>query len=264
MKIRFLTSIIFLVFFLFFSGCAHNKDSQPQDSTYGSTTKAGASITYIGVDKDKTNFQTGLNYGRAGYWFPQFKASSARSKKPTDQNERKNFPSWAGPMTHMEIWEMWKFPQRTFSQDGPAQSKGGYTSWNTFTLPNGEKGLSGIILDPYAANNTSQTVNRINLGSGTPSSFYLRIIVDNTDLKHNAIKQIRARGMHNEVNIDPNTYPSPGYAGFNGIADVYTFRYDGFGKGDYIKIQFNGMPGKIENHGTGGASFAGLLFDIAN
>lgn len=47
-----------------------------------------------------------------------------------------------------------------------------------------------------------------------------------------------------------------------GIADVYTFRYDGFGNGDYIKIQFNGESSSSNNGGSGGASFAGLLFDF--
>jgi len=222
-----------------------------------------ASITYVGVDYDQTNFQTGLDYGNAGYWFPQFNASSARSDKPTDENERNALPSWAGPMVHMELWQVWKFPNRTFSQDGPARSKGGLSAWNSFTLPDGETGLSGIILDPFANGSTNNTVNRIKLKSGTPRSFYLRIVVDNTGCKHNSINRIRARGNKGGADIDPNTFPSPGAACFNGIADVYTFRYDGFGPGDFLKIQFNGTPGSSKNGGSGGASFSGLMFDLA-
>lgn len=224
---------------------------------------ATPSVTYVGVDKDVTDFQA-ANFGKLGYWFPQFDASGARSQKPTEENERNNLPLWAGPMTHMLIWQVWKFPQRTFSQDGPCKSKGGWASWNYFTLPNGDFGLSGIILDPHGADNTSQTVNRINLGQGTPTTFLLRIVVDNTDLKHNPINRIRARGEHNGVHIDPPTYPKPGMAAFNGTADVYTFRYDGFASGDFIKIQLNGMPGGTNNGGSGGASFAGLMFDPVN
>ncbi len=219
-----------------------------------------ASITYIGVTYDQTDFKD-LNFGTRGYWFPQFNATSPRSDKPTDENQVNRLPNWAGPMTHMEIWQWWKFPQRTFSQDGPSRSKGGWPTWNTFTLPNGQTGLSGIILDPHAANNVNQIVNRINLGPNTPSSFLLRIVVDNSDFKHNSINRIRARGEHNGNNIDPNTYPVPGSTSFNGVADIYTFRYDGFDNGDFIKIQFNGMPGGTNNGGAGGASFAGLLFD---
>ena len=219
-------------------------------------------VTFVGVDLDVTDFQSGVDYGNAGFWFPQFDASSPRTDKPTDENDRNGLPVWAGPMTHMEIYEIWKFPQRTFSQDGPTRSAGGFSSWNTFTLPDGDTGLSGIVFDPHAADNTSQTVNRINLGPGTPSTFFLRIVVDNTDLRHNPINRIRARGEHGGVSIEPASFPSPGMAGFNGIADVYTFRYDGFVDGDFIKIQFNGMPGSTNNGGVGGSSFAGLLFDV--
>ncbi len=219
-----------------------------------------ASITFVGVTYDQTDFAD-LNYGTRGFWFPQFDASSPRSDRPTDDNQVNRLPSWAGPMTHMKIWEWWKFPQRTFSQDGPSESKGGWPTWNTFTLPNGRTGLSGIILDPHAAGNVNQTVNRIKLGPGTPSSFLLRIVVDNTDFKHNAINRIRARGDHNGSNVNPNTFPVPGPSNFNSVADIYTFRYDGFDSGDFIKIQFNGTPGSSNNGGAGGASFAGLMFD---
>jgi Big-like domain-containing protein len=219
------------------------------------------SVTYVGVDLDVTDFRTGVDYGNDGYWFPQFDASSPRSGKPTEDNERNSLPTWAGPMTHMLIHEVWKFPQRTFSQDGPTKSKGGFPAWNQFTLPNGEVGLSGIAFDPHGRDNTSQTVNRIMLGAGTPRSFYLRVVVDNTDLRHNPVRKIRARGDHQGVSIDPATYPQPGLAGFNGVADVYTFRYDGFEAGDFIKIQFGGMDGSTNNGGSGGSSFAGLMFD---
>ncbi len=221
-----------------------------------------AEITYVGVDLDQTNFQTGLDYGNAGCWFPQFNASSARSKKPTDQNERNALPAWAGPMVHMLPHEVWKFPNRTFSQDGPTATKGGIAAWNEFTLPNGETGRSGIILDCFAASSTNNTVNRIVLGPATPSRFLLRIVVDNTAGEHNAINRIRARGNHDGVDINPPSFPAPGQEGFNGIADVYTFRFQGFDDGDFIKIQFNGMPGKCDDGGSGGASFAGLLFDL--
>ncbi|MBL4849666.1 MAG: hypothetical protein JKY65_29400 [Planctomycetes bacterium] len=86
--------------------------------------------------------------------------------------------------------------------------------------------------------------------------------MDNTDLRHNPVLRIRARGDHQGVSIDPTSYPQPGLAGFNGTADVYTFRYDGFEAGDFIKIQFGGMPGSTNNGGSGGSSFAGLMFDV--
>jgi hypothetical protein len=219
-------------------------------------------VTYIGKTTDVTNFQA-AGMGTLGYWFAQFNASGARSQKPTYENQRNGLLSWQGPLNHATSIFDPAYATRSFSQDGPTRSKGGWSEWNTFRLPNGEVGLSGVLLDPYAAANTSQTINRIKLNSGTPSSFLFRIVVDNTAGKHNAINRIRARGDDNGTNIDPNTFPVPGTAGFNGIADVYTFRYNGFGNGDFIKVQFNGMPGGTNNGGSGGASFAGFMFDPA-
>jgi len=222
-----------------------------------------ATITYIGKTTDRTDFQAAPKMGTLGYWFPQFNPSSARSDKPTDQNERNGLPSWTGPLVHINAIFDPGFSHRSFSYDGPTRSKGGYATFNMFTLPSGEVGRSGILLDPYAADNSSNTVNRIRLGAGTPSSFYLRIVVDNTGGKHNAISRIRARGNHGGNDVEPDTFPVPGSAGFNSVADVYTFRYDGFAAGDFIKIQFNGMPGDVRNGGSGGASFAGIMFDPA-
>ena len=222
-----------------------------------------ASITYVGKTTDRTDFQAPPKMGTLGFWFPQFNAPSAVSHRPTSENERNGLPSWAGPLVHLNSVVDPNFLSRTFSQDGPCRSKGGVATFNLFTLPSGEIGRSGIILDPHAAGNTSNSVNRIKLGEGTPASFLLRIVVDNTDGKHHAITRLRARGHHAGVDLEPNTFPVPGAAGFNGIADVYTFRYDGFTAGDFIKIQFNGMPGDTKSDGPGGASFAGIMFDLA-
>ena len=223
----------------------------------------GATITYVGKTADRTDFSAAPKMGALGWWFPQFNAPAECVGRPTDENARDGLPAWAGPLVHLKAVVDPRFPQRTFSQDGPCGSKGGLAAFNQFTLPNGEVGRSGIILDPHAAGNTSNTVNRIKLGPGTPASFYLRIVVDNTGGKHNAIRRIRARGNHAGTDLEPDQAASPGAEGFNGIADVYTFRYDGFAAGDFIKIQFSGTPGKADGEGAGGASFGGLMFDPA-
>ena len=220
-------------------------------------------ITYLGKTTDRTDFQAAPKMGTLGYWFPQFGAPKPCADRPTYENERNALPPWAGPLVHLNSVFDLNFPKRTFSQDGPCRSKGGEPAFNVLTLPGGEVGRSGIILDPHAAGNTSNSVNRIRLEAGTPSSFLLRIVVDTTGGKHNAIGRIRARGHHAGTDVEPDTAAVPGAAGFNGIADVYTFRYDGFASGDFIKIQFIGMPGSAKGDGSGGASFAGLLFDSA-
>ncbi|MEZ5277031.1 MAG: hypothetical protein R3F07_11675 [Opitutaceae bacterium] len=220
-----------------------------------------AGITYIGRTTDRTDFHAAPQMGVLGYWFPHFNAPEPVMDRPTDELERNGLPVWAGPLVHLDSWMSIRFFRRTFSQDGPCRSAGGFAAFNRFTLPDGEVGLSGIILDPHAAGNTSNAVNRIMLGEGTPASFYLRIVVDNTGGKYNAISRLRARGVHQGNAVEPDTWPQPGEEGFNGVADIYTFRFDGFVAGDFIKIQLAGMPGDVAI--GGGASMGGILFDPA-
>jgi hypothetical protein len=224
-------------------------------------------ITYIGVLYDQTNFDR-LHIGNSGYWFPQFDASMPVAGRPTGENARDALPSWAGPLNHAtaSIPDLPFFPTRTFSQDGPARSKGGQPAWNTFTLPDSEVGLSGAIVDPFTAGNSNNTINRIQLNAGVPSTFYFHVVTDNTNFEHDPTNRLRARGNTGEiapglgggVDIEANTFPQTADLVFNGIADVYTFRYDGFSGGDFIKLQLNGDPPP-----KGGASFGGLLFDEA-
>jgi hypothetical protein len=90
------------------------------------------------------------------------------------------------------------------------------------------------------------------------SSFYFHVVTDNTNFEHNPTNRLRARGNAGGVDIEANTYPQTAQLSFNGIADVYTFRYDGFADGDFIKLQLNGDPAPAL-----GASFGGFLFDTA-
>jgi hypothetical protein len=214
-----------------------------------------ASITYMGVIYDRPDLAQ-LNVGNAGYWFPQLDAGSPVEGRPTGENPRDALPSWAGPLNHAIIGDP-NFATRTFSQDGPARSKGGQPTWSTLKLPNGEIGLSGAIVDPHTIGNSNNTINRIQLNAGVPSTFYFHILTDNTDQQHDPTNRLRARGDDSGANIDPTTFPAPGSAGFNGIPDVYTFRYDGFAGGDFIKLQLNGAAAPAQ-----GASFGGFLFDV--
>jgi hypothetical protein len=214
-----------------------------------------ASITYIGVTYDRTDFDR-LNIGNAGYWFPQFGATSPVATRPTGENARDGLPTWAGPLNHATSPLDPNYATRTFSQDGPARSKGGQPTWDPFKLPSGETGLSGAIVDPHTRGNSNNTINRIQLNAGVPSSFYFHVVTDNTNFEHNPTNRLRARGNAAGVDIEANTYPQTAQLSFNGIADVYTFRYDGFAGGDFIKLQLNGDPAPAL-----GASFGGFLFD---
>jgi hypothetical protein len=219
-------------------------------------------ISYVGVTYDATDFSsTGLNIGQSGYWFPQFAAPSPVAGRPTQENDRDAMPAWAGPLNHtttLDLMNPTPFLTRTFSQDnGGVRSKGGETSWNDFKLPSNEIGLSGAIVDPNTVNNSNNTINRIQLNSGVsgdrlPASFLMHIITDNTAGQHNPVNRLSARAQGPSIGDVRNQLDAVDLT-FNGIADVYTFRYDGREAGDYIKLQTNG--------GANGASIAGVLFD---
>ncbi|TWU27514.1 hypothetical protein [Bythopirellula polymerisocia] len=214
---------------------------------------ADESITYVGVIRDQTDFEK-LGIGKAGYWFPQFSAEEPVAGRPTGENARDALPTWAGPLNHAtKIWDL-AFWTRTFSQDGPGRSKGGQEKWNKFILPGGEAGSSGAIVDPFAFKNTNNSVNRIQLGESTPSLFFLHIVTDNTNKEHNPTNRLRARGNTNGVDLEPSSAPAKEELKFNGVADIYTFRYEGFDSGDFIKIQLNGDSKQ-------GPSIGGMMFD---
>lgn len=210
-------------------------------------------ITFLGKTADTTNYSsTGLNIGKAGFWFPEFNASTVGggvTNQLTDDNDRNSLPSWA----LMNFTRDLSDPTRTFSLDnGGVYAEGGDPAWNTFTLPDGEVGLSGSVVDPQTMNNSNNTVNKIILAAGVPQSFLLHIVVDNTNGEHDPASRIEARAEIPAVDNRINTTVSA----FNGIADVYTFRYEGWVAGDFIKLRFNsGVNGEA-------AGFAGLMFDI--
>jgi len=104
-------------------------------------------------------------------------------------------------------------------------------------------------VDEWATDNSNNSVNRIQFGTGIPSSFLLRLVVDNTNLEHDPVGTLRARSESGgQADASPLT--------FNGVADVYTFRYDGCVAGDFIKIRLNsGVAGEAP-------SIGGIMFDL--
>jgi hypothetical protein len=231
-----------------------------------------ATITQLATSVDKTDFQA-LGIGKAGYWFPQFDAGSPVTERPTDENMQFSPPSWAGFQFDSAQSD------RTFSLDagcfsgnivgvcntGPTDplvfgvySEGGDTDWDTFTLPDGTTGLSGAVVDEHTESNTNNSFNRISLNAGTPASFVLHIVVDNTDGDHNPAGRLRVRGANgNSGSPDLDSVQlNSGDMTYNGTTDVYSFRYDDFVATDFIKIQLNsGTVGKY-------ASVAGIMFDV--
>lgn len=220
-------------------------------------TRAAGTITYLGVVRDETDFQH-LKLGQAGYWFPQFDAKEPVAGKPTGENAIDTLPVWVAPLNHVTSFLDPAYLTRTFSQDGPSRSKGGQPKWNQFTLPSGKMGRSGAIVDPFAYKNSNNTINRIQFGTGTPATFFFCVVTDNTNMEHNPANRLRVRGNSNGVDFEAGTSPSDDDLVFNGVADIYAFRFDGFRAGDFIKVQLHGDPAHEEGPGIGG-----FLFDTA-
>jgi hypothetical protein len=217
--------------------------------------RAIGAIAYVSVIRDRTDFEH-LKIGKAGYWFPQFGANSPVARRPTVENACDALPTWVAPLNHVTSILDPTFKMRTFSQDGPARSMGGIAKWNTFTLPNGKSGHSGAIVDPFAHKNSNNTINRIQLRKGVPSNFFFHVVTDNTNREYDPTIRLRARGNSNGVDIEAISSPSAKELVFNGIADVYTYRCDGFQAGDFLKLQLSG-----DSSGENGPSFGGILFD---
>ena len=216
----------------------------------------GETITYVGMESTN-NF---LGWGRKGFYFPQFDASGVVGPKRTDDNMQFYLPDWLE--FNFNPYSL----TTTFSADKPdcfddcrergVYTRGGYTEWDEFTLPNGFAGLSGSIVDEQAEDNTNNTVNRIQMKAGVPASFCMHIVTDNTDLTHDSFNNIIVRGGRDgEGSFDPNV--SIPELEFDGITDIHTFRFDNFLPEDFIKIRLDsGTPGVQPG-------FGGLMFDAA-
>jgi len=232
-------------------------------------------VFLVSQTEGQTDFQT-LGFGQSGYYFPQFTVDgnpvTPVTERPTDENAQFSPPSWAGFQFDSTQSD------RTFSLDagcfsgnlpgicntGPndplvfgVYSKGGQSAWKSFTLPDGTTGLSGAAVDEAADNNSNNSVNRIQLGAGTPSSFLLRIVVDNTNQEHDTAR-LNPRGTDAADTLNPNPGVNLLNLTSNGLTDVYTFRYDNFIAGDFIKIKLNsGVAGEAP-------SIGGIMFDTVS
>jgi hypothetical protein len=214
------------------------------------------SVTHFGTITDSTDYSpTGLNLGTAGFWFAQFNASSPVTNALLDDNDVIQFPTWVLPDFNKANTGT---PGYSFclGGSGDCYTEGGDTSWNSLKLPNGTTGLSGSVVDPSAANNSSNTIRSLLLGPGTPGDFMVHVVVDNTNGQHNPDARLRARGQGFAPAFDISAINDPPPSTYNGTADVYSFRYVGFKDGDIIKLQLNSGNASFR------AGFSGLMFDV--
>lgn len=256
--------------------------------------KGARTITYVGTLRDRSDLAV-LGFGRTGHWFAHFGVTGAAWGQPTAANARDALPGWVAAFNHTEhpgdpgcteqgalargCTPTYNF--RTFSQDGPARSATD-PAWARLRLPGGECGTAGAIVDPhtYSAEQeypdptglvsprsgppvptTNNTMNRIQLQDGVPSSFFVGVVTDTTAGAYDPGRlEIRAsvglidqREEVSDNQVEPSSAPGAADLAANGIADIHVFRVENFVTGDYLKLRLRGA--------TAPASFAGLLFD---
>jgi hypothetical protein len=229
---------------------------------------SGATVYYVGKIEDVTDFSaaTGLDLGKHGYYFPQFGQSSPKSKRRARDNMQFSKPTW------QKDWE-WKVFEtcggdfcNLFSPDAGlfdvtegeegigvySESEGDAWAFIQFT---GGSGNSGSIVDESAHDNSNNTVNHIRMKSDAPKEFCMSILTDNTAGAHDISGGLAARiGWYTDVDLEAGTASVPdGDLVFNGVPDLYVFRFANMTGDDFIKIRLNG-------EGTD-PGFGGLMFD---
>jgi hypothetical protein len=209
----------------------------------GAQSLLAQSITFEQVRLNRTNM---TNLGDAGFWFANFDAPAPVTGAAIDANEKDALPSWV---------TVNPTPDTTFAST--ATTKGGQPTWSILTLPDGDVGLSGAVVDSNSANNSNNTIRALALGPGTPSSFRFYVVTDNTAGQHDPASRLRARGERTGVFDISGPNAPPGLAAsMNGSPDVWSWIYTGFQAGDIIKLQLNsGSAGEQ-------ASIAGIMFDV--
>jgi len=206
------------------------------------------SVTFIGSTTSSDYSDAGLDLGNEGFWFANFGATVPVTGAAIDSNDRDSLPSWAS---------INPTPDTTFS--GTATTSGGHTPWAFLTLPDGENGLSGAVVDSNTANNSNNTIRMLELGPGAPNRFYFHVVTDNTAGQHDPAGRLRARFEEAGVfDVSGPNVPTGLAANMNGSPDVYTWLYDSRPSGSnnaFIKLQLN------SGNALEAASISGIMFD---
>ncbi len=207
-------------------------------------------ITYTGKVSNITDFR---GYGQHLYYFPAFNLNAPDNFHRTDSDSM-YFNRVFEPFLHHVIFPL---DRRTFSADAGGsprgvKARGGHDDWATFTLPNGQVGLSGTIYDDATRSNSNNSINQINLNRNSPTQFCLNIITDNTNLENIPDGKLEARNTTDDLVL--KNHPD---LTFDGKPDMYTFRYVNMGRNEKIKIRM--LTTKPANVRATGAGLAGIM-----
>jgi len=229
---------------------------------------SGATVYYVGKIADVTDYSasTGLDLGTYGYYFPQFGQSTPKTKRRARDNMRFLKPDW------QRDWEFKVFETcggdlcNLFSPDAGVfdlaegeEGIGVYSesegdAWAYIKFTDGE-GNSGSVVDPAAKENSNNSVNHIRIGADAPVEFCMSILTDNTAGAHDIEGGLAARiGWYQDVDLEAGTAQVPEEdLVYNGVPDLYVFKFANMTGDDFIKIRLNGGPKE--------PGFGGLMFD---
>jgi hypothetical protein len=249
-------------------GTSTSADSEGSGTTLGDV-GSGATVTYVGKITDVSDFSaaTGLDLGKHGYYFPQFGQATPKSERTAKDNMRFSKPTW------QKDWKFKVFEQcggqfcNLFSPDAGlfdilegqegigvySESEG--DAWATIKLTSGS-GNSGTVVDESANGNSNNSVNHIRTSDDAPAEFCMSLLTDNTAGKHDINKTLAARiGWYGDVDLETGTAKVPEEElVFNGVPDLYVFKFSNMTGEDFIKIRLNGGDGTDPG-------FGGLMFD---
>lgn len=221
----------------------------PEDGHSGEIGRAHAAlqtVTYVG--KESITDFTG--YGQHLQYWPLFGLTSPQTARRTDDDACIEITPDFSDFRHHYL-----FDGRTFSNDAlgspiGTKTRGGYPDWPIFTLPDGTTGRSGTFYDESNIDNSNNTVNQIRINVPTLHEFCLNLITDNTNGQHNADVRFEARS--DDVNVDLGGHPD---LTFDGVTDMYTFRYTGMEEDDVFKVRLQCSSAS----GCQGAGLGGIM-----
>lgn len=203
-------------------------------------------IEYVG--KRTTTDFTGLGQ-HLQYW-PLFGRTSPQTARRTDDEDCIELTPDFADFKHHYLLE-----GRTFSNDALGEpigtkTRGGYATWPMFTLPDGRVGRSGTFYDESNVDNKNNTINQIRINVPTLTEFCLNLVTDNTNHEHDPDVVLEARS--DTVDLSLEGHPD---LTFDGLPDMYTFRYRGMKEDDVFKVRFECSSAS----GCRGAGLGGVM-----
>jgi hypothetical protein len=246
------SGIIVALVALVATSCVAKPDAQIERGDYQARLGSHA-LTYVGKRSGITDF-TGL--GQHLYYFPLFGLTSPETGKRTDDRDA----YYQGIFRGFEHHRLLDLDTRTFSPDAGGspvgvKSKGGFSSFPIFTLPDGTTGRSGAVYDDHTLDgNSNNTINQVITRHDEPRDFCLNIITDNTAGQNNPDKRLEARLDSGGTEIDVDLAGHPDFT-FDGQPDMYTFLYEGMSDDERFKIRLS-----TSSTSSGrGAGFGGIM-----